>query len=136
MVRRTRPPLPVDAASTDRPSLRRLNKEEFAQRLNAMMLRRGWNQADLARASAFPTPQSLESLASAFGIPPHELLPNHMETAMDYTPASFEMKAVAGVDGIVWLRINRAVTMTTAVQITTLLEAGDDRRGRSSGIHG
>lgn len=77
-----------------------LTKQEFAKRLYRLMLKRGWNQSELARradlprdsvstyirAKVMPTPQSAQRLARALGITPEELMPNHVESTTTRHP--------------------------------------------------
>lgn len=133
--------LPVLAPSS-------LTKMQFGKRLYAQMLRKGWHQSELARRAdlardavsvyirgrSFPTPKNLQKLATALGVSPDELLPNHSGDAIeaDEVP-SFEMKVSTSAPNTAWLRVNRLVTMSTAVKIAEILEADDvlDRKGGS-----
>lgn len=116
-----------------------LTKEEFARRVYRLMVQRGWTQSDLARhaglprdaisvyvrAKSLPTPVNLAELAACFNMKPEELLPNIVETAIDNDQPAFEMRASTAAPGKVWLRVNRAVSMATAVKIAELLEQDD-----------
>lgn len=133
-------------ATSERPlAPKHLTKLEFGRRLYKLMLDRGWHQSELSRQSglprdsisvyvrgkSFPTPTSLQALARAFGVAPHELLPNHVESAIDEDHPAFEMKISPNAPNVAWLRLNRLVSVKTAVKIAEMLEAEDasDRSG-------
>lgn len=115
---------------------RTLTKQEFGRRLYKLMMSRGWNQSELARraglnrdaistyvrGSSMPTPQSLNALAKAFGITPDDLLPNYTMSAIERDNPAFEMKASTSDPTRVYLKVNRLVTMATAVKIAELLQ--------------
>lgn len=117
-----------------------LTKAEFAKKLYDLMLSKGWRQSDLSRradlprdsisgyirANRLPTPASLKKLGAAFGIKPEELLPNHIESAIDADTPAFEMKVSPNTPGKAWLRINRMVSTSTCLKISALLQAEDD----------
>jgi transcriptional regulator with XRE-family HTH domain len=114
-----------------------LTKQEFAKRLYRLMLKRGWNQSELARradlprdsvstyirAKVMPTPQSAERLASALGVTPEELLPNYVESAIEEDTPSLEMKVSVNAPSKAWLRVNRLVSLATAARVIDLIEA-------------
>lgn len=114
-----------------------LTKQQFGKRLYRLMVDKGWTQSELARRAdlprdaisvyvrgkSLPTPQSLTKLAAALSVSEVQLLPNHAESAIDEDNPSFEMKASPNSPNVVWLRVNRLVTMQTAVQIAGLLNA-------------
>lgn len=121
-----------------------LAKADFGRRLYSAMIKKGWQQSDLANASgmqranvsnyvrgqSMPTPQNLKKLADALGIDPDLLLPNMAESAIDQDAPSFEMKASVQEPGKAWLRVNRLVRFDTAVKVGELLEA-DNATDRS-----
>jgi transcriptional regulator with XRE-family HTH domain len=112
------------------------------------MLSKGWHQSELARQSGLnrdavstyvrgrtlPTPASLDALARALGVSSVELLPNHVESAMDEDTPALEIKVSTNAPNFAWLRVNRLVSMTTAVKIAELLQVDDasNRIGSSS----
>jgi transcriptional regulator with XRE-family HTH domain len=116
---------------------RHLTKQEFARRLYRLMLTRGWNQSELARraelprdsvstyirAKVMPTPQSAQRLAAALGVTPEELLPNHVESAIEEDTPSLEMKVSVNAPSTAWLRVNRLVSLSTAARVIDLIEA-------------
>jgi transcriptional regulator with XRE-family HTH domain len=120
-----------------------LTKQEFGNRLYKLMMAKGWRQSDLARqaglnrdsistyirGTSLPTPQNLQELARAFGMKPEELLPNHSIAAINEDVPAFEMKMSAFAPDKVMLRVNRLVTMATAVQIAQLLQADNTTEG-------
>ena len=140
MVRRARHHLD-GAESTASLTPRALTRQEFGRRLSAMILAKNWSQADAARASklgrdsistyingkTFPTPKNLKMLADALGIEPHELLPNGMMEAIDNDHPEIELRSAAGHGDKAWLRINRAMSFSTAARIIELINQEDDR---------
>lgn len=124
---------------------RHLTKQEFGRRLYSLMLNRGWHQSELARQSglprdsisvyvrgrSLPTPTSLQALARAFGISAQELLPNHVEGAIDEDAPSLDIKVSPNMPGSAWLRVNRLVSVKTALRIAELLESEDNAANRS-----
>lgn len=145
MARSVRTHIVGDSPTPARLMPKHLTKQEFGKRLYALMLGKGWTQSELARRSgvsrdnvstyirgvSLPTPLKLQALADAFELPPEELLPNLKEHAIDHDNPSFEMKASVSAPGQVWLRVNRLVSMSTAVKIAELLENDNvlDRSG-------
>lgn len=124
---------------------RHLTKQEFGKRVYQLMLSRGWSQSELGRQSglprdsisvyirgkSLPTPQSLEALARAFNVDPSEILPNHIESAIDEDTPSLEMKVSPNAPNQAWLRVNRLVSIKTAVKVVELLEADSGIPDRS-----
>jgi transcriptional regulator with XRE-family HTH domain len=117
-------------------------RAEFAHRIQHLMAKAGWNQADLARAAskhlprgvemgrdsisyyvrgkAFPSAPRVNALAMALGVKPDDLVPTRgVKTAGD---PSLEMRTMA--DGRVWLRVNKEVDPAVAAKIVTLLSRG------------
>lgn len=125
----------LDSRSTLAP--KHLTRQEFARRIYRLMLARGWNQSELARradlprdsvstyirAKVLPTPQSVQRLAAALGVTPEELLPNHVESAIEEDTPSLEMKVSVNAPSKAWLRVNRLVSLATAARVIDLIEA-------------
>lgn len=115
-------------------------KQEFGKRLYKLMLSRGWSQSDLARNSglgrdaisvyvrgrSFPDPRNLAKLADAFGVPEMELLPATQERAIESEIPALEMKMAHGEPGRVWLKVNRAVSLSAAQKIIEVLASDDN----------
>lgn len=114
-----------------------LGKLEFGRRLMQLMLDKGWNQSDLARAAglgrdavstyvrgrSFPEPRSLRALADALGIAPGDLLPNSVAMAIDAdTAPTLEIKQAAGHPDRVFIRINRMVSLEQAAAIFNIIK--------------
>jgi transcriptional regulator with XRE-family HTH domain len=118
---------------------------EFASKLQELMLKKNWNQSDLARAAAkfmpdkkfnrdnisqyirgltFPYPLRLAALARALGVDPQELRPRGtvVPGAGDRTPP-LDVRALG--DGKVWLRVNQAVDLQTAMKVLSILGQTD-----------
>lgn len=122
---------------------RDLAKQELARHLVAAMRERDWSQSDLARHAdvprelistyvrgvSLPEPRTLRKLANALGTTPEKLLPAAAGlTAQDEIPA-FSITELAGHPGRVWLRINRMVTLDTAMQIGAILQSAPPVEG-------
>jgi transcriptional regulator with XRE-family HTH domain len=120
-------------------------KIEFARRLQRAMVKKGWNQSELARQAKIhltegrlerdnishwirgknlPGPANLHALAEALGVSPADLLPSRgIPSAADKAPP-LDMRDLG--DGNVWLKVNQAVDRRTALRIMNLLMEGDD----------
>lgn len=113
-------------------------KIDFAKRLQRAMVKKGWNQSELARRSsgylkggeigrdlishyirgvAIPQPEKLQALCKALGVEPVDLLPT--APTVDNKSPPFDMRQLE--DGNVWLRINQAVSMDQALRIGKIL---------------
>lgn len=137
MPRRVRTHIPQDAQGDPGLAPKHLTKQQFGKRLYRLMLAKGWHQSELARQAdmprdsvsvyirgkSLPTPQSLKRLADALGVKEEELLPNHVESAIDEDNPSFEMKVSPNAPNLAWIRVNRLVTLPTAVKIAEILQA-------------
>lgn len=115
---------------------------EFARRLNAMMIERGWNQSELARQAAHhmpegkdfgrdcvsgyirglnvPQPVRLKALCAALGCDPDDLLPSRGVPSVDTRRPEIEMRALPG--GKAHLRIDKAVSLKLALKIMSMIE--------------
>lgn len=116
---------------------RHLTKQEFGRRLHHMLLERGWRQSELARRAgiqrdsvsvyvrgrSFPTPLNLQKMAKALGLRPEDILPNQLESAIAEDEPDFELKVSPGDAKQAWVRLNRLMSLETAVQIATLVQA-------------
>jgi transcriptional regulator with XRE-family HTH domain len=137
MVAKPRTHISDNMSAADPLAPKHLTKQDFAKRLYRLMLKRGWNQSELARradlprdsvstyirAKVMPTPQSADRLARALGVVPEELLPNHVESAIDEDTPSLEMKVSVNAPSKAWLRVNRLVSLATAARVIDLIEA-------------
>ncbi len=124
-----------------------LTKQQFGKRVYELMLQKDWSQSDLARATGIPRdaistyvrgrslpgPVNLKRLAAALNVPEIDLLPNYIESAIDADIPSFEMRVSANDPDKAWLRINRLVSIGTAVRVADLLET--DRAARDAAGH-
>jgi transcriptional regulator with XRE-family HTH domain len=118
-----------------------LSKQEFGRRLQQLLNDRNWTQSDLAREGgmgrdaistyingrSFPTPASINLLCKALGMTREELLPNALINASQDEIPSFEMRAIAGMPGRAWVRVNRLLSFEAASQIAALLNVEDGR---------
>ncbi|MCH4543182.1 helix-turn-helix domain-containing protein [Ochrobactrum sp. A-1] len=114
-----------------------LTKEQFGRRVYQLMTAKGWRQAELARRSgltrdaistyvtgrSFPSPQNAAKLAEALGVTAEELLPNMVEEAIASAHPDFEFKTSAGDPTRAWIKIDRSVSLATAVKIAELIQA-------------
>jgi transcriptional regulator with XRE-family HTH domain len=132
----------LEPTSTDEPG--ELSKIEFGRRLQQLMLRKEWNQSDVARKAdlgrdaismyirgkSFPEPKNLAKLARAFGMTAAELLPNAEIRAIDADQLPMlEIKQAANHPDKVMLRINRMVNMTQAAAIVAILRDANEDDG-------
>ena len=138
MARRVRTYLDGDAQTDEAMRPKHLTKQEFGKKLYRLMISKGWNQSELARQAgvtrdavstyvrgvSLPEPSNLERLAKALGTEAGELLPNHMETAIDNDVPSLELKVSSMDPRVAWLRINRLVSTATCMKVVELL-SGD-----------
>lgn len=136
MARKNRIHLTTDTPPDVKLAPKHLTKQEFGKRLYNLMIRKGWHQSELARQSglprdsisvyirgrSLPTPASLKQLASALGVATDELLPNHVESAIDEDNPSIEFKVSPNMPDRAWLRVNRLVTIRAALKIMDILE--------------
>lgn len=85
-----------------------------------------------------PTPLNLSRLAKALNVTSEEILPNHIESAIDEDTPAFEMKVSPNAPDVAWIRINRLVSVKTAMGIMQLLEGDDalvrERSGRKAAV--
>lgn len=128
-------------------------KREFAKRLQAMLDRRGWNQAELARRAAFhmpngkfgrdnvsnyvrgvvlPTPTHLNAMALALGCDSQDLLPSRAVPSVDAIVPAFEVKQLSA--STAWVRINQELPWPIALKIMQLVKGWewDTSRNESS----
>ena len=124
-----------DSSSDEALRPKHLTKQEFGRRLYNLMVRKGWTQSELARQAgiardsvstyvrgrSLPEPLNLERLAKALGVSAAELLPNHMESAIDDDAPSLELKVSTANANLAWLRVNRLVTTRAAMEIMSIL---------------
>ena len=116
-------------------------KAEFARRLQAAMVRKGWNQSELARRAAenttdghfgrdnislyirgivMPGPVHLHALSKALSLKPDELLPSRGAPSADDRVPPLDIRDAG--NGKAWLRVNMAVEWPVAVEVMKLLK--------------
>jgi transcriptional regulator with XRE-family HTH domain len=117
-------------------------KAEFGRRLQRALADKGWNQSEFARRAMahavegvvvdrdkiskyvngkhLPAPPVVDALAKTLGIDPADLLPRGVQSAGRRNPP-FEATQT-DEDGLVWLRVNQAVTWGAAVKIKDILD--------------
>lgn len=147
MPNKVRTHLVGDSTTASALAPKHMTKQQLARRLYQLMFTKGWNQSELGRQAdlprdaisvyvrgkSLPTPQNLKSLADALGVTEAELLPNHIESAIDEDTPAFELRASPSAPNVAWLRVNRLVTFTTGLKIAELLEADRAVDGSGSG---
>lgn len=112
------------------------NKQEFGRRLQALILERNWNQAELARAAGlgrdsistyikglvFPDPKNLKKVADALGMTPQQLMPTGMVASIDAEIPALEIRQSSTDPDRVHIRVNRLVSLEQASQIFAILK--------------
>lgn len=121
-------------------------KQEFARRLQALRVAKGWTQSDLARrafgggkeakgrdnisgyerAMRLPTPTMLKKMADALGVTTEELLPSGVRSSVEETLPAFDVRATSSDADNVWLRVNQSVPWDRAIKIMQILKGQDD----------
>lgn len=125
---------------------------EFARRLQDRMIRKGWNQTELARRAkdhlpdgarmerdiisnyirgrALPSVNNLRAICGALGCEPVDLLPPDMVPVGFRSPPHAPLREFKDMgDGNVWLSINQAVPFDVALKIMELLRVGSSASG-------
>ncbi len=111
-------------------------KRQFAAVLRKLMDAMGWHASELARranlprdsisvylnAKSLPTPKNLKALAEALGVKSEDLicLPPH-GTNIPLEPVS-ELRLVPGSPNVGHLRIDRLVSVKTALKVMELID--------------
>lgn len=123
----------------------------FARNLEDARVRKGWNQSEVAteatkhmpkdrwgrpkkkvgrdmisgytRERTKPSAVTLNAIAKAFNMDPEELLPRQAPLPLQrkepqFPPFSMREQS----DGMVWLRVNRVVTLDVALQVAALMK--------------
>lgn len=135
---RFRPSQELDLPSGVPESAKRM---EFGRRVEAAMLKKGWNQSELARraeehmpkgkrfgrdsisnyikGSNFPTPINLDALCKALGMKPEDLIPGQMFLRAKDDMPPLDIRGLG--DGSAWVRVNQRVSFDIAMKIMALL---------------
>lgn len=116
---------------------------DFAQKLQARMAARGWNQKDLAErattqlpegapvvspsniskyvnAREMPTPVKMLAIATALGVKPEDLVNTDAVNAVGRSAAKVSITDIG--DGRVWVKLNQSFSMANALKIMAVLE--------------
>lgn len=147
MAKKTRTHIVTDSPPEPRLAPKHLTKQEFAKRLYTLMIKKGWHQSELARQSglprdsisvymrgkSLPEASNAQALAKALGVPFEQLMPNHVESAIDADMPALEMKVSPNAPNAAWIRVNRLVTLRTALTVMDLLEKDDVALGTGGG---
>jgi transcriptional regulator with XRE-family HTH domain len=116
-----------------------LARQEFARHLYNLMMKRGWNQSELARQAdlprdsisayvrgiSLPNPQNLGKLADALGVDSRELLPTNADNKPDADSSTLELRISAADPSKAWLKVERFVSAHTASKIVEMIAADD-----------
>ena len=116
-----------------------LTKQEFGKRLFALMMKKGMNQSDLARAAKLgrdsistyvrgrsaPSPQNLDKLCAALSVAPDELYPNYAANAAAIEEPVLQLKQVNDGTDKMWLHINMKVDAQKAIEVMQILKSKD-----------
>lgn len=117
-------------------SNRHMVKAEFAKRLYAKIMEKGWTQSEFARncdlardaistyvrGRSIPSPVALEKMATVLSVKPEELLPNYFESAQTKVEPSLEIKATPNEEGYMWIKLNMRLPKKVAMQIFMLAQ--------------
>lgn len=116
-----------------------MSKADFARHLYKLMVRKGWNQSELAekagltrnaistyiRGVNYPSPDSVEKLAAALGLEPEEVFANDAISTVAADQATLEIKMSEADPTRSYLRVNRLVRSETAAAIYKMLTEDD-----------
>lgn len=130
---------PVSEAQKRSLQARRAKLRATAQRIQMLMEKRGWIQADLARHAglkkdvvsktligrSFPTKASLDAMARALGVPISELSDVYVETDTVKDDAVMAMHVPQGRAGVAWITVNKLVRTDTAVRVMQMIAEDD-----------
>ncbi len=143
---------PADLTETEGASgVTQIQNENFARRLQQLMVERGLSQSDLARTiwgettnadgrtvarnrdrisvylkgKTVPDPVNLQKLAEALGVDPADLAPDVIGAAVERENPELSMTVVAGHSDKVYLRVNKLLPLQYAVKIVNVVEEAD-----------
>ena len=123
------------------PAIRRIKKQDFANRLKALLTQKGWRQADLARATGLgrdsvssyckgktvPSRESLLKMAKVLSITGEELYPNYAADMVQADEAPpFELRSIPGKSESRWLSLNQELSNSKVARIMQILDEKDD----------
>lgn len=112
-----------------------ISKQEFGRRVQRAMYAKGWHPSELARQANvrrdavstyirgvyYPSPTNLHKIAKALGVDPEALLPNYAEQAIADAHPSIDLKVSPQRPSEAWLKVDRRVSLKTALAVTQLL---------------
>tara|TARA_R100001015_G_C4536279_1_gene101357 strand:+ start:298 stop:705 length:408 start_codon:yes stop_codon:yes gene_type:complete len=118
-------------------SQRVLTRAEFGKRLYSLMLKKGWNQSEMARrvgigrdsisqyvrGRSIPSPANLDKLAGILGIEKDVLFPNYDAQANAIEAATLEIKSIDSDAEHMWLRVNMKVPAEKALEVLKILKS-------------
>jgi transcriptional regulator with XRE-family HTH domain len=127
------PPQPPEKRPRD------TRKQDFADKLMALLAQRNMSQADLARATGLgkdsistycrgqnlPSPKARQALADALGVAPGYFFQATVGETPEADGMMVDFRQVAGQPGRVWLKVNRSMSFATGAKIIALIEAED-----------
>ncbi len=118
-------------------SQRVLTRAEFGKRLYSLMLKKGWNQSEMARrvgigrdsvsqyvrGRSIPSPANLDKLATILGIEKDVLFPNYDAQTNAIEAATVELKSIDSDAEHMWLRVNMKVPAEKALEVLKILKS-------------
>lgn len=118
-------------------SQRVLTRAEFGKRLYSLMLKKGWNQSEMARrvgigrdsisqyvrGRSIPSPANLDKLATILGIEKDVLFPNYDAQTNAIEAATVEIKSIDSDAEHMWLRVNMKVPAEKALEVLKILKS-------------
>ena len=118
-------------------SQRVLTRAEFGKRLYSLMLKKGWNQSEMARrvgigrdsisqyvrGRSIPSPANLDKLAGILGIEKDVLFPNYDAQTNAIEAATLEIKSIDSDAEHMWLRVNMKVPSEKALEVLKILKS-------------
>jgi transcriptional regulator with XRE-family HTH domain len=114
-------------------------KQQFSRRLWALMVEKGWNQSELARAAglgrdivsvyinakSLPEPKNLKKLADAFNMPMAQLYPQGAQVGASQETPAIEFRQAMGGQSKGWLRVNVEISAVKALRIMQIVHEPD-----------
>ncbi|UUJ74493.1 transcriptional repressor [Microcystis phage Mae-Yong1326-1] len=148
-IRRTMP-----SPDAGRPMIETMGMASFARRLHEAMLRKGWNQSDVARAmwgevtdnrgykvarnrdrvsqylrgESIPEAANLQKLADIFGMDVADLAPDLVASAVDKARPEVALTAIAGHPDRVHLVVNKLVPLAVAARVVAIISDLEDSK--------
>ncbi|WP_395175538.1 helix-turn-helix domain-containing protein [Roseibium alexandrii] len=148
MAKRPRGAPTINPEPTDIPDTapKQIALAEFANRLQTYMVKKGWNQSELARqaslqlpegktigrdsisqyinAVSFPNPERLKALSVSLGVENSDLIPTKgVKSAASEIAPAMDMRQISDTE--VFLRINKTLPRSVALKIMMLIDEAE-----------